>query len=48
MLEPGVDAGGLLKEFITILSKKMLDPEQGYFKELSNKTLVVNPAFRNQ
>jgi len=25
MLEPGVDAGGLLKEFLTILTKNMFD-----------------------
>ena len=45
MLEPGVDGGGLLKEFLNVLTKKMFDTQTGYFKELDNKTIFFNHAF---
>jgi len=32
MLEPGVDAGGLLKEFLTEITNLVLDPKLQYFK----------------
>ena len=44
MLEPGVDAGGLLKEFLSILTKKMFDPDQKYFKHTENNHFVINPS----
>ena len=45
MLEPGVDGGGLLKEFLTILTKKMFDPEQAFFKQSENASFVIAPHY---
>eukprot|EP00330_Aristerostoma_sp_ATCC50986_P002331 CAMPEP_0114596724 /NCGR_PEP_ID=MMETSP0125-20121206/18861_1 /TAXON_ID=485358 ORGANISM="Aristerostoma sp., Strain ATCC 50986" /NCGR_SAMPLE_ID=MMETSP0125 /ASSEMBLY_ACC=CAM_ASM_000245 /LENGTH=282 /DNA_ID=CAMNT_0001800275 /DNA_START=1395 /DNA_END=2243 /DNA_ORIENTATION=+ len=43
MYEEGIDGGGLLKEFITLVGKTIFDPNYGLFLEKEDKTLVPNP-----
>lgn len=31
--EPGIDGGGLFKEFMTLFCRKIFDPNVGYFIE---------------
>ena len=45
MLEPGVDAGGLLKEFLTEITNLILDPKLEYFKLIEDQTLFFNKVF---
>eukprot|EP00002_Diphylleia_rotans_P039279 TRINITY_DN907_c0_g1_i2.p1 TRINITY_DN907_c0_g1~~TRINITY_DN907_c0_g1_i2.p1 ORF type:complete len:732 (-),score=123.87 TRINITY_DN907_c0_g1_i2:1000-3195(-) len=42
-IEPGVDGGGLFKEFITELSKAIFDVRKGLFKETHDRSLYPNP-----
>jgi len=41
--EEGIDGGGLLKEFITLISKIAFDVNYGLFIENEDKTLMPNP-----
>lgn len=43
MVEEGIDGGGLLKEFMTLIGKIVFDPNYGLFLENDDKTLVPNP-----
>ncbi len=42
--EPGIDGGGLFKEFMTLFCRKIFDPEIGYFVETPEHTLTPNPV----
>eukprot|EP00928_Gymnodinium_smaydae_P085523 TRINITY_DN68_c3_g1_i2.p1 TRINITY_DN68_c3_g1~~TRINITY_DN68_c3_g1_i2.p1 ORF type:complete len:603 (-),score=107.97 TRINITY_DN68_c3_g1_i2:322-1869(-) len=37
--EPGIDGGGLFKEFFVQLSREAFDPEKGLFKEVADRQL---------
>ena len=41
--EEGIDGGGLLKEFLTSLTKKIFDPQFGFFSETPDRALYPNP-----
>jgi len=43
MAEEGIDGGGLLKEFITLLNKEVFDIKYGLFIENEDKTLMPSP-----
>ncbi|PFH31145.1 HECT-domain (ubiquitin-transferase) domain-containing protein [Besnoitia besnoiti] len=44
--EEGIDGGGLFKEFLVLLSRKVFDPNYGLFKSSSDNSLYPNPSAR--
>ena len=40
--EEGIDGGGLMKEFMTQLTKNMFDPQYGFFIETADRALYPN------
>lgn len=42
--EAGIDQGGLYKDFVGEFSDKLFDPNLGYFIELENRELYINPS----
>ncbi|KEP61024.1 UNVERIFIED_CONTAM: HECT-domain (ubiquitin-transferase) domain-containing protein [Hammondia hammondi] len=42
--EEGIDGGGLFKEFLVLLSRKVFDPDYGLFKASSDNSLYPNPS----
>jgi len=44
MAEEGIDGGGLLKEFITLISKIAFDVNYGLFHENEDRTLMPSPT----
>jgi ubiquitin-protein ligase E3 C len=42
--EPGIDGGGLFKEFLDAITKTAFDPKQGLFLTTSKNLITPNPA----
>ncbi|CBZ50254.1 hypothetical protein NCLIV_007280 [Neospora caninum Liverpool] len=42
--EEGIDGGGLFKEFLVLLSRKVFDPDYGLFKASTDNSLYPNPS----
>lgn len=45
--EIGIDGGGILKDYLTVVCKKAFDPNYGLFIETEEKTLWPNPHIEN-
>lgn len=43
LVEPGIDGGGLYREFLTLLLAKGCNPDSGFFSLTSNDFLYPNP-----
>lgn len=41
--EPGLDAGGLMKEWFELVAEELFNPDRGLWKETSNNQLQINP-----
>ena len=44
--EPGIDGGGLFREFLSELLKTGFDPNRGYFTSTQDGQLYPNPQVR--
>ena len=41
--EPGIDGGGLFREFLSELLKSAFDPNRGFFRITSDQLIYPNP-----
>ena len=41
--EPGLDAGGLMKEWFELVTEELFNPDRGLWKNTSGNQLQINP-----